>query len=299
MTYKSGYVALLGRPNVGKSTLMNALVGEPVAIVTSKPQTTRNKILGIKTLPQGQILFLDTPGLHKPHRELNEYMMKTVEHVVADADIFVYVIEATRGILDEDRDMLTRLRSIKKPLVIVISKADLAGLSEINELSKLCVQDFQPVDILSTNALARRGIEKLEEILLQVLPEGPPYYAKDIFTDQNYRDLACEIIREKAFELLRQEVPYSLVVSLEDYREPREGEKVTRIEATIVVERESQKGIVIGVGGLMIKKIGEKARKKIEDLIGSRVFLGLKVIVDKDWSHSEAKLKKYGYISSR
>lgn len=290
--FKSGYIAIIGRPNVGKSTLLNALLGQKIAAVSPKPQTTRHKILGIKHLPGGQLLFLDTPGIHRPHRSLNEYMVEVARSTFGDADLFLFLIDSE--ISDEDREIYRGICGKGKPILVILSKADKIAVKRLPLLVERCREEF--CDVVPVSALLGKGLDVVEREILKRLPEGPAYYPEDQVTDQTERFLVSEIIREKVMGLAREEVPYSVTVLIEAFREPREGEKrITHIRAALICEKDSQKAILIGKGGQMIKRIGQKARKEIESHLGCRVFLELFVRVEKDWSKDPKKVKEFSY----
>ncbi len=295
--FKSGYVAIVGRPNVGKSTLLNALIGEKLAAVTDKPQTTRHRILGIRSSSEGQILFLDMPGIHRPHKSLNEYMVEVARTSLEAADLILLVVEPGDRILSDDRNIVELIRARRKPHLLVINKADTVGQDRLLPMIAMYEQQFQPAVILPVVASRGRGVEGLIQEILQRLPEGPAYYPEDQISDLNDRFLASETVREKAFTLLRQEIPYSLAVEIEQYEEPKEGDPkpIVRIRASIIVEKESQKGIVIGKGGEMIKKIGTLARQELEERLGQKVFLELFVRVEPDWTQDPQKVKEFIY----
>ena len=295
--FKSGYIAIIGRPNVGKSTLLNALLGQKIAAVSSKPQTTRHRILGIKHLPDSQLLFLDTPGIHKPHRSLNEYMVEVARSVLDDADVFLFMIEPGDEVSKEDREIYRMIQSKKKPILLVINKTDKTYKQRLLPLIEKCQELFHPDAIIPASAVSGDGLAAMESEILKRLPTGPPYYPSDQMTDQNERFLVAEIIREKVMELTKEEVPYSVTVQIEAFEEPKEGnqKKITRIRASIITEKDSQKGILIGKGGQMIKKIGEISRKEIETQLGMQVYLELFVRVEKDWSKDPKKVKELAY----
>ncbi len=295
--FKSGYIAIIGRPNVGKSTLLNALLGQKLAAVTPKPQTTRHKILGIKHLPDAQLLFLDTPGIHKPHKSLNEYMLEVARAALDDADVFILIVEPSDEISEENQKIFEMIQVKKKPVIVVINKVDKVYKQKILPMMKNYLELFHPEAVIPTSALSGDGVSRIEGEILKFLPEGPPYYPVDQLTDQTERFLVSEIIREKVMELTKEEVPYSATVVIETFEEPKESDfkKVTRIRASLVIEKESQKGILIGKGGQMIKKIGESARKEIETILETKVYLELFVRVEKDWSKDPKKVKELAY----
>jgi GTP-binding protein Era len=294
MSFKSGFIAIIGRPNVGKSTLLNALLGEKVAIVSEKPQTTRNRIRGVKNLKDAQIVFVDTPGIHRARGLLNEYMVREAMATLKDVDGVLYMVEAKRGIDRLEEFIISSLKRLKAPVILVINKVDVvdkpAVLPLIEEYSRL----FPFVEIVPISALKGDGVDVVLDILPGMLPEGPRYFPEDMVTDQPERFLVSEIIREKVFMFTKQEVPYSVAVFVEEFKE--EGEKnLVSIKAAINVERASQKGIIIGKRGKMIKTIGSSARADIERLLGVKVYLELFVRVQKEWTKDQRSLKEFGY----
>jgi len=295
-SFKSGFISILGRPNVGKSTLFNRILGEKIAIVTEKPQTTRNRILGIKHVEGGQMIFLDTPGLHQGRSALNQRMVQTAIASGQEADALLFVIEATSPLIEEDRQMLESLKGSQGVRFLIINKIDLVRkerlLSIIDQYQKL--HPFQA--ILPISAITGEGIEILLEEIMEVLPESPPYYPEDMITDQTERFLVSEVIREKVIEQTFQEIPYSTAVTIESFEEHPEKNLVV-IKATIHVERISQKKILIGKGGQKLKQIGEMARKAMEAFLEKKVFLELWVNVEKNWTQDPPALNRLGYPS--
>jgi len=291
MGYKSGFIALMGCPNAGKSTLMNALIGEKVAIVSEKAQTTRNKVVGILTRSEYQMVFLDTPGLQTPKNKLGEYMQKTAVDAQRDVDLTIAVLDAKVGVLERDRELLKGLA--KSEHFIVLNKADLVESAHLDLLREsLMEMSIAPERIVVVSAKYRSGLSSLEKMMVEVLPEGPQYYPEDMITDRPERFIAAELIREKALGLLRDEVPHGVGVEIEKVEELG---TITNIEAAIYCERDSHKGIIIGAKGAMIKQIGSEARRDLEMLFGTKVFLKLFVKVKKDWRNSAAVLKTLGY----
>ncbi len=292
---KSGFVALLGRPNVGKSTLLNRILGAKVAIVTSKPQTTRDRIAGIRTEARGQIVFLDSPGIHRPRRALNEFMVGTAERIAGEADVVAHVVDDRRGDGGEEESLVRGILSRAcVPRVLVLNKADRMGTEAAAARRAELMDSGLYREGFAVSATRGTGIAEFVSFLFEALPEGPAFYPEEDLSDLPMRFIAKEVIREKLFRHLDEELPYSVAVAIEEYREdPEKG--LTRIRAEIVVERESQKGIVIGRGGSMLKTIGTEARLELEKETGERVYLELFVKVEKDWSRNETKLRRLGY----
>lgn len=291
VSFKSGFISIIGRPNVGKSTLLNAILGEKIAIISKKPQTTRNRILGVKNLSQAQLIFIDTPGIHKPQHKLGETMVKTALETYKEVDLILLMIdpgEPGQG----DRHIIETLRSIKKPVFLLINKVDTVEKHKILPLIEQYQKIFDFSEIVPISALKGDNLDRLLETIIMNTHEGPQYYPDDMVTDQLERFMVAEIIREKVMEHTKEEVPYSVAVVVEEFREEKE---LVFIRALIYVERDSQKGILIGKGGRMLKKIGTLARKDIEGLLGIRVFLELWVKVKEGWRQDERVLKEFGY----
>ncbi len=292
--FRSGFVSIIGRPNVGKSTLLNTIIGEKITIVSDKPQTTRNKILGVKNLPGVQIVFMDTPGIHKPKHKLNEYMVKAALSTFDEVDILLFMIEAGEPSGTGDRYILEMLTGVTKPVFLLINKIDSVQkntvLPQIEEYRHL----YPFKEIFPVSALCGDNIDRLLDSIIQELPEGPQYFPEDIATDQPMRFIASEIIREKIFQLTYQEIPYSIAVGIEDFKEV-EDRNLAVIRGIIFVERDSQKGIIIGKGGAMLKKVGQLAREEIEAIMGIKVFLELWVKVKEKWQSDDQVLKMLGY----
>lgn len=293
--FQSGYIAIVGRPNVGKSTLLNALLGQKIAAVSSKPQTTRHRILGIKSGKGYQMLFLDTPGIHRPHKSLNQHMMEVSQTALDEADVFLLVVEPERD--RENARVFEMIRDKKKPVILVINKVDRVDKKSLLPLIQDYEKDMRPVAIIPISALKNRGVERVEAEILKVLPEGPTYYPEDQVTDQSERFLVSEIVREKIMELTRQELPYSVTVVIESFQEPKESspKPIARIQAAIITEKESQKGILIGKGGQMLKKIGMLARQELETILGYPIYLELFVRVESEWSQDPNKVQEFAY----
>ena len=292
--FKSGFVGIIGRPNVGKSTLLNTFIGEKVAIITPKPQTTRNRILGIMNTDGGQIVFLDTPGIHRAKTPLNVQMVKSAMGTFGEADILLLLVEADRGLHDEDSLILDSLEGIKKPVILVINKIDLVTKEALLPLIDAFKELYGFEEIIPISALKGFGVDRLTDILRRLLPEGPKLFPDDMITDRTERFIAAEIIREKILLLTRQEIPYATAVVVEAFKEEEERNFI-RIQAAIIVEKDSQKGIVIGKKGAMLKDIGRRARKDLEQFFNAHIYLELFVKVRKDWTHNERLLKELGY----
>ena len=290
--YRSGFVALVGRPNVGKSTLLNRILGEKVAIISDKPQTTRTRILGVKHLPGAQMVFLDTPGIHKPKFELNKRMVEVALHVLDEVDLVFFMVEATEPPGHGDRFVLERLKERDVPVVLVVNKVDLVKkvrlLPLIDEFSRM--HGF--ADIVPISAKTGDGVDHLLELALARMPEGPAYFSEDVVTDQPMRVLAAEIIREKLLQKTRDELPFAIAVGIDSFKE--EG-RMARISATIYVEKDSQKAIVIGKHGQILKDVGTYARIDMENFFGMKVFLELWVKVKGSWRQDERMLVELGY----
>jgi len=293
---KSGFVALLGRPNVGKSTLLNRILGAKIAIVTSKPQTTRDRIAGIYTSGKGQIVFLDSPGIHRPKKALNVYMVKTAGRIASESDIAVHLVDDRRVESGEEETLVRGvLANVAVPRLLAVNKVDLLGESAARERRARLMETGLYREGYLLSAATGRGVEDLLSGIFGILPEGPAYYPEEDLTDLPMRFIAQEIIREKLFDALSEELPYSVAVAIEEYREETE-KRLVRIRAEICVERESQKGILIGRGGRMLKRIGTEARQELEKETGERVYLELFVKVEKDWSRNETMLRRLGYV---
>ena len=291
---KSGFVTLVGRPNVGKSTLMNHLIGQKIAITSDKPQTTRNRIQTVYTDERGQIIFLDTPGIHKAKNKLGEYMVDVAEHTLKEVDVILWLVEPTTFIGAGERHIAEQLSKVKTPVILVINKIDTLKKQEeiltfIDAYKDVC--DF--AEIVPLSALKEKNTDLLLDLLFKYLPYGPMFYDEDTVTDQPMRQIASELIREKALRLLNDEIPHGIAVTIEKMRE--RGNKIMDIEASIVCERDSHKGIIIGKGGSMLKRIVTDARKEIEAMLEMKVNLQLWVKVRKEWRDSELYMKNYGY----
>ena len=292
--FKCGFISILGRPNVGKSTLFNRLLGDKIAIVAEKPQTTRNRILGIKHVERGQLIFWDTPGIHSGRSELNQRMVRTAIASGRDTDVLLFLIEAASPPVEKDQQMIESLKGSKGVPFLVINKIDLVKRKNLLPLMDR-YQKLHPFkEIIPVSAMTGEGIGTLLEEILNVLPESPPYYPEDMVTDQTERFWISEIIREKVIHQSYQEIPYSTAVTIDEFKEVPEKNLVV-IKATIHVERDSQKKILIGKGGEKMKKIGEAARREGEVFLGVRIFLELWVTVEKNWTQNPQALNRLGY----
>ncbi len=290
--FQSGFISIIGRPNVGKSTLLNALLGEKIAIISNKPQTTRNRILGIVTRPGAQLVFMDTPGIHKPMHKMNEVMVKTALQTYNEVDVILMLVEATDAPGGGDRFIIETLSEVKTPVFLLINKVDLIKKEALLPLMQGYSAMYGFAEIIPVSAL-KNDLGGLVEMILKRLPQGPKYFPDDQLTDQPERFIVSELIREKVFELTKEEIPYSTAVVIEDMKEEPD---ITRITAIIYVERDSQKGILIGKGGGMLKQIGTLARQDAEKLLGAKIFLQLWVKVKKGWREDERMLKNFGIM---
>lgn len=295
--YYSGFAALIGRPNVGKSTLMNHLIGQKIAITSNKPQTTRNRIQTVYTEARGQIIFLDTPGLHRAKNKLGEYMVNVAERTLSEVDVILWLVEPTSYIGAGEQAIAKKLGAQKTPVVLVINKIDTVKKEEILKFIAAYRELIDFADIVPVSALKAENTDKLVDVIFKYLPEGPMYYDEDTVTDQPERQIVAEIVREKALRLLSDEIPHGIAVQIERMRERPDG-KLIDIDATIICERESHKGIVIGKQGAMLKKIGTQARMEMENLLDIKVNLKLWVKIRKDWRENETMLKNFGYHDS-
>lgn len=290
--FKSGFATLIGRPNVGKSTLMNALIGQKIAITSNRPQTTRNRIQTVYTSDEGQIVFLDTPGIHKAKNKLGSYMVGVAERTMSEVDVIVWLVEPSDYIGAGEQHILEQLRKTNTPVILVINKIDTVKKELLLTFIDVYRKQYDFAEIVPVSALKKDGLEILIECIMKYLPYGEPFYDEDTVTDQPMRQIVAELIREKALKCLEEEVPHGIAVTIEMMKFKKH---IVDIEATIVCERESHKGIVIGKQGSMLKKIGSMARPDIEDLVESQVNLKLWVKVKKDWRDSDYLLKNFGY----
>lgn len=292
---KSGFAAIVGRPNVGKSTLMNQIIGQKIAITSNKPQTTRNRIQTVYTDERGQLVFLDTPGIHKAKNKLGEYMVGTAEKTINDVDVILWLVEPDTFIGQGEQHILDRLGGVSVPVVLVINKTDTVKKEDILPVIESYRNKLDFAEIVPVSAYNGDGTDELIDVIFKYMPYGPMFYDEDTVTDQPVRQITAEIIREKALHALNEEVPHGIAVVIETMKK-RKGKKITDIEAAIICERESHKGIIIGKGGSMLKKIGTNARFEIEKLIGHKVNLKLFVKVRKEWRDSDHMLKNFGYF---
>ncbi len=289
---KSGVAVLVGRPNVGKSTLMNRLIGQKIAITSDKPQTTRNRIRTVYTGKEGQIVFLDTPGIHKARNKLGDYMVHVAEGTVRDADVVLWLVEPSTFIGAGERHIIEVLKQCHTPVILVINKTDRVKREEILPFIDTYRREMEFAEIVPVSALRGDNMDVLLSCIMNYLPEGPAFFDEDTVTDQPQRQIAAELIREKALRCLQDEIPHGIAVSIESMKWHK---KLAQIEATIICEKNSHKGIVIGRGGAMLKKIGSLARADIEDMLQCKVNLQLWVRVKKDWRDSDFLLKNFGY----
>ncbi len=292
--FKSGFVALIGRPNVGKSTLMNQIIGQKIAITSKKPQTTRNKIQTVYTCDEGQIVFLDTPGIHKAKNKLGEYMVSVAEKTLKEVDLIMWLVEPDTFIGAGEQHIAEQLKGIQVPVILVINKTDTVKQDEVLSFIDAYRKILDFDEIIPVSALRGKNVDTIVEQIFKYLPEGPMYYDEDTVTDQPMRQIVAELIREKALHALDEEIPHGIAVTIERMKKRRHKD-IYDIEATIVCERDSHKGIIIGKQGSMLKKIGTNARYEIEQQLDTKVNLQIWVKVRKDWRDSELLMKNYGY----
>ena len=290
--FKSGFATLIGRPNVGKSTLMNYLIGQKIAITSNKPQTTRNRIQTVLTTQEGQIIFVDTPGIHKAKNRLGEYMVNVAERTLNEVDVVLWLVEPTTFIGAGEKHIADQLRKVKTPVILVINKVDMVKKEEILPSIAVYRDLYDFAEIVPVSARSGENTDELLKVILKYLPYGPQFYDEDTVTDQPERQIVAELIREKALHCLDEEIPHGIAVTIEHMKKNR---KVMHIDATIICERDSHKGIIIGKQGNMLKKIGSTARYEIEKMLGCQVNLKLWVKVKKDWRDSEYLMKNFGY----
>lgn len=292
--FKSGFISIIGRPNVGKSTFMNKVLGQKIAIMSDKPQTTRNKVQGVYTKDNAQMIFIDTPGIHKPKHELGEHMMKVARNTLRETEVILFLVNVAEEIGRGDEFIIDMLKNTTTPIILVLNKIDLVHPDQLIEQIDVYKDKLNFSDIVPISALQGNNIERLLEVIESHLPPGPMYYPADRVTDHPEHFIVSELIREKALHLTSQEIPHAIGVEVEKMKAENEGDKV-HVQATIFVERESQKGMVIGKGGKMLKEIGKLARVDIEHLLGSKVYLELWVKVQKDWRNKKNFIRGLGY----
>ena len=293
--YKSGFATLIGRPNVGKSTLMNRLIGQKIAITSNKPQTTRNRIQTVLTLEEGQIVFLDTPGIHKAKNKLGEFMVNAAESTFKEVDLVLWLVEATTYIGQGERHIAQELKKSSAPVILVMNKIDKVRKDELLECMNAYKDILDFAEMVPVSAQNGENVDDLIETMFSYLEEGPQFYDEDTITDQPVRQIVAELIREKALRLLQDEIPHGIAVSIDSMKERPGKNLFYDIDATIVCERDSHKGIIIGKQGAMLKRIGTAARKEIEDFLEAKVNLKLWVKVKKDWRDSDFLLKNFGF----
>ena len=291
---KSGFVTLIGRPNVGKSTLMNKIIGQKIAITSNKPQTTRNRIQTVYTSDEGQIIFLDTPGIHKAKNKLGEYMVNVAERTLKEVDVILWLVEPSNFIGAGERHIVEQLKNVKTPVFLIINKTDTVKKDDLLQYIDTYRKIYDFAEIIPASALKGDNTDTIIELIYKYLPYGPAYYDEDTVTDQPMRQITAELIREKALKCLDDEIPHGIAVAIDRMNFRKDG-SIVDIDATIVCERESHKGIIIGKGGAMLKKIGSAARYEIENLVETKVNLKLWVKVKKEWRDSDFLLKNFGY----
>lgn len=292
--FKSGFVSIIGRPNVGKSTLLNKVIGQKIAIMSDKPQTTRNKIQGVYTTDSSQVIFIDTPGIHKPKHKLGDFMMKVAQNTLREVDLILLVVNASEKFGPGDQFILEKLKQTNQPVYLVLNKIDLISPEQLLKLIDEYKERHEFKEIIPISALEGNNVPTLVSEIEKFLPVGPQYYPKDQVTDHPERFIVSELVREKVLHLTREEIPHSVAVVIDSMENRGEGQPVY-IAATIMVERSSQKGIIIGKQGSMLKEVGQRARHDIETLLGSKVFLELWVKVQKDWRNKMTQLRDFGF----
>ncbi|WP_375199503.1 GTPase Era [Bacillus sp. RS11] len=293
--YKSGFISIIGRPNVGKSTFLNRVIGQKIAIMSDKPQTTRNKVQGVLTTNDSQMIFIDTPGIHKPKHKLGDFMLKVSKNTLREVDIIMFMVNAEQKLGKGDEFILEMLAGNPTPVFLVINKIDQIHPDELIGIIESYKERYDFAEIVPISALQGNNVENLLETVTKYLREGPQYYPADQVTDHPERFIISELIREKVLHLTREEIPHSIAVVIDKIRRDEENEGKIRVAATIMVERDSQKGIVIGKRGALLKEVGTRARKDIEMLLGSKVYLELWVKVQKDWRNKSTHLRDFGF----
>ncbi|WP_141770396.1 GTPase Era [Bacillus sp. MUM 116] len=292
--YKSGFISIIGRPNVGKSTFLNRVIGQKIAIMSDKPQTTRNKIQGVLTLEDTQMIFIDTPGIHKPKHKLGDFMMKVAQNTLKEVDLVLFMVNAEEGFGRGEEFILEKFQTVNTPIFLVINKIDQIHPDDLLSIIDSYKEKYPFKEIVPISALEGNNVERLLDQIKVYLPEGPQYYPADQVTDHPERFIITELIREKALHLTREEIPHSIAVVLDKIERPA-GKDIINVMATVIVERDSQKGIIIGKQGSMLKEIGKRALMDIENLLGSKVFLELWVKVQKDWRNKMSQLRDFGF----
>lgn len=292
--FKSGFVSIIGRPNVGKSTFLNRVIGQKIAIMSDKPQTTRNKVQGVLTTDDAQLIFIDTPGIHKPKHKLGDFMMKVAINTLKEVDLVLFMVNAEEGFGRGEEFIIEKFQAVKTPIFLVINKIDQIHPDKLLQVIDSYQEKYEFKEIVPISALEGNNVERLLEQIKRYIPEGPQFYPADQVTDHPERFIITELIREKALHLTHEEVPHSLAVVMERLEHKEEKNQI-HVMATIIVERDSQKGIIIGKQGSMLKEIGKRARKDIENLLGSKVYLELWVKVQKDWRNKMNQLRDFGF----
>ena len=292
--FKSGFVTLIGRPNVGKSTLMNQLIGQKIAITSNKPQTTRNRIQTVLTTEEGQIVFVDTPGIHKAKNKLGEYMVNVAERALNEVDVVLWLVEPSTFIGAGEKHIIEQLKRVKTPVILVINKIDMVKREEVLLFIDAYRKEYDFAEIVPVSARNGDNTDELVKVILKYLPYGPQFYDEDTVTEQPQRQIVAEMIREKALRTLDEEIPHGIAVTIDRMKERTDG-KIVDIDATIICERDSHKGIIIGKQGAMLKKIGSAARYEIENMLEQKVNLKVWVKVKKDWRDSDYLIKNFGY----
>lgn len=292
--FKSGFISIIGRPNVGKSTFLNRVIGQKIAIMSDKPQTTRNKVQGVLTTNNSQMIFIDTPGIHKPKHKLGDFMMKVATNTLKEVDLILFMINAVEGLGQGDQFIIEKLQTTKTPVFLVVNKIDQLHPDDLLPLIEKYQKLYPFTAIVPISALEGNNVETLLEQIKEHLPEGPQFYPADQVTDHPERFIISELIREKVLHLTREEIPHSVAVAIDSIKKMDNSDTIN-VMATIVVERDSQKGIVIGKQGKMLKEVGTRARLDIENLLGSKVFLEMWVKVQKDWRNKASQLRDFGF----
>jgi GTPase len=292
--FKSGFVTIIGRPNVGKSTLLNQVIGQKIAIMSDKPQTTRNKIQAVYTTEDSQVIFIDTPGIHKPKHKLGDFMTRTAQQTLNEVDLILFVINAEEGYGRGDQFIIDRLQHVQNPVFLVVNKIDKVHPDDLLPLIDMYRNKLDIAEVVPISALKGNNVDTLLQQIVSYMEEGPQFYPEDQVTDHPERFITAELIREKVLHLTREEIPHSVAVVIEEMK-VREEKNVVFVNATIIVERASQKGIIIGKQGNMLKEIGKRARIDIETLLGSKVFLELYVKVQTDWRNRQKQLAEFGF----